>query len=129
MRLDGKVTIVTGGATGIGAGICEGFVAEGARVVIASRNRERGGAAAARLGCDYEPTDAGHPLLILSGRRVPPRNAFEVRGPRGYGHPREPVYRHGTTEDRTSPQARTTGSSTHSSIISHTRSLRAGQPS
>ena len=34
-RLDGKVAIVTGGAQGQGAAICRGFVAEGARVVIA----------------------------------------------------------------------------------------------
>jgi NAD(P)-dependent dehydrogenase (short-subunit alcohol dehydrogenase family) len=41
-RVQGKVAIVTGGATGIGRGICEVLAREGARVVIANRNEERG---------------------------------------------------------------------------------------
>ena len=40
MRLKDKVAIVTGGASGFGAGIVRKFVAEGARVVIADRNLE-----------------------------------------------------------------------------------------
>ena len=38
MRLKNKVAIVTGGASGFGAGIVRRFVAEGARVVIADLN-------------------------------------------------------------------------------------------
>ncbi|MFC5747210.1 glucose 1-dehydrogenase [Actinomadura rugatobispora] len=50
MQLDGKAAVVTGGASGIGAGVCERLVAEGARVVIADVDRERGQVLAGRLG-------------------------------------------------------------------------------
>ena len=49
-RLAGKVAIVTGGNSGMGAGTVELFVAEGARVVIAARGEEQGKALADRLG-------------------------------------------------------------------------------
>ncbi len=40
-KLENQVAIVTGGGTGIGAGISRLFASEGAKLVIASRNRER----------------------------------------------------------------------------------------
>ena len=49
-RLAGKVAVVTGGNSGMGAGTVELFVAEGARVVIAARGEEAGQALADRLG-------------------------------------------------------------------------------
>ena len=49
-ELDGKVAIVTGGSSGIGLGTVERFLAEGARVVVADIDRERGEALVADLG-------------------------------------------------------------------------------
>jgi NAD(P)-dependent dehydrogenase (short-subunit alcohol dehydrogenase family) len=49
-RLDGKVAVVTGGASGIGAATCRRFVAEGARVVVADVNDDAGESFAKTLG-------------------------------------------------------------------------------
>lgn len=50
MRLAGKTAIVTGGASGFGAGIVRKFLAEGARVMIADINGAAAEAMAAELG-------------------------------------------------------------------------------
>jgi NAD(P)-dependent dehydrogenase (short-subunit alcohol dehydrogenase family) len=65
-ELTGKVAIVTGGASGIGAGIAAKFVAEGARVVIADFERERGEEFAAELGADaaFKLTDVADPEQV-----------------------------------------------------------------
>ncbi len=61
MRLEDKVAVVTGAANGIGLAICERYVAEGARVVLADINDDKGHAEAERLGGDalYVHCDVG----------------------------------------------------------------------
>jgi NAD(P)-dependent dehydrogenase (short-subunit alcohol dehydrogenase family) len=48
--LEGKVAVITGSTSGIGAGTAEVFVANGAKVVIAGRRRDRGEKLAQKLG-------------------------------------------------------------------------------
>ena len=62
-ELAGKVAVVTGGASGLGLGMVETFLAEGARVVIADVNLEAGAEVAARLGEEaaFRHTDVADP--------------------------------------------------------------------
>src|SRR5215469_6849792 len=50
LPLEGRVAVITGGTSGIGARTAEVFVANGAKVVIAGRRRDRGEKLAGELG-------------------------------------------------------------------------------
>ena len=73
MDIRGKVAIVTGGASGIGAGLAKRFVAAGARgVVVADVNLERAQGVARDLGavavrCDVS-REAEIQSLVVSTR-------------------------------------------------------------
>lgn len=65
-ELDGKVAVVTGAASGIGRGLAERFVAEGARVVIADVETDRGEELAKSLGVNaaFRQTDVSDPEQV-----------------------------------------------------------------
>ncbi|MEB4207869.1 SDR family oxidoreductase [Mycobacterium sp. 94-17] len=67
-ELDGTVAVVTGAASGIGRGLAERFVAEGAQVVIADIETDRGEALAASLGPDaaFRQTDVSDPEQVTA---------------------------------------------------------------
>jgi 3-oxoacyl-[acyl-carrier protein] reductase len=53
MRLDGKLAVITGAAQGIGEAYARRFADEGATVVVADLNAEKGAAVAAALGAPH----------------------------------------------------------------------------
>ncbi len=62
-ELAGKVAVVTGGASGLGAATVYKFIAEGAQVVFGDVDRERGAQLAHTYGkqARFEPTDVADP--------------------------------------------------------------------
>ena len=57
MKLKDRVAIVSGGTSGMGAAAAHGLAAEGAKVVVAGRNADRGQAVAGEIGAVFQRTD------------------------------------------------------------------------
>jgi meso-butanediol dehydrogenase/(S,S)-butanediol dehydrogenase/diacetyl reductase len=64
VRLEGKVAIVTGGGTGIGAATARRFAQEGARVVVSGRREEPVRSVAHETGGVAVPGDAADPADV-----------------------------------------------------------------
>jgi NAD(P)-dependent dehydrogenase (short-subunit alcohol dehydrogenase family) len=64
IELTGKVAVVTGGASGIGAASCRAFAAAGARVAVVDRNREGSEAVAAEVDGLAIQCDVGHEQAV-----------------------------------------------------------------
>ena len=71
-RLAGETAIVTGSTSGLGKQIARGFAAEGARVAVTGRNRERGEAMVAQIG------EAGGEAVFLPADLSRPEDCEEL---------------------------------------------------
>lgn len=70
MNLNGKVALITGGGQGIGAAIAERFVADGARVCITGRSREKLDKVAASLPAGTVTACAGDVTSFEDAKRM-----------------------------------------------------------
>ncbi|TDD91783.1 SDR family oxidoreductase [Actinomadura darangshiensis] len=84
--LDGRVAIVTGASSGLGAAAARALAASGARVGAVARRRDRLDALAAEIGgvavaCDLsDPAQAGSVVPAVAGRLGPPEILVNCAG-------------------------------------------------
>jgi len=69
-RFAGRVVIVTGGASGIGAATARAFSAEGARIVVADVDRERGREVAGATAGVFEAVDVADAAAVRAVERT-----------------------------------------------------------
>lgn len=67
MKLEGRIAIITGGGSGIGYEACKLFAAEGARVIVADRNRAAASAVAGEIA---EANGKAQPFTVDVGREA-----------------------------------------------------------
>ena len=100
MRLQGKVAVVTGGASGFGEAIARRFAEEGARVVIGDLNAEAGARIAGEIGGAFVAADVSRGADVaalveeargLGGPQIVVNNA-------GYSHRNRPMLEVGEDE-------------------------------
>ena len=85
MDLEGSSSIVTGGASGIGAASARQLAAAGSRVVVADLNEDRGQAVASELGglfvrCDVTSTDDADTAVAAASEMGPLRALVNSAG-------------------------------------------------
>ena len=66
MRLKDKVALVTGAAQGIGFACAQAFASEGARIVLADVNGDKGRKAAESLGAAFAPCDVSRKDQVVA---------------------------------------------------------------
>jgi NAD(P)-dependent dehydrogenase (short-subunit alcohol dehydrogenase family) len=81
MELEGKVAIITGGGSGIGAACARAFAARGAKVVVADRDAKAARAIAEAIGgravdCDVRRKDDVESLVRSAGQAFGPVDVF-----------------------------------------------------
>jgi len=81
MELKDKVTIITGGGSGIGASCARAFAAEGAKVVVADRNMDGASAVAKEIGgravaCDVRSEKEIDALVAAAVKAYGPVDVF-----------------------------------------------------
>ena len=78
MKLNNKVAIITGGATGIGKAIAKDYVEQGAKVVIVGRNEEKGQKAVDEINNVFKEKDKA--FYIKADVSLKDEVAYMVKG-------------------------------------------------